>query len=91
MASKHIMPSGSRKPKGHDFATLARSVVERTIGEKLGYSPLDDPNAGKNPATAALGRPGAAPRQSGLGSGTVTKEAETDRQEGGGAWGKKGR
>jgi hypothetical protein len=50
----------TRSSKDHDFATLARSVVERTIGEKLDGSPLDDPNAGKNPAAVALGKLGGA-------------------------------
>jgi len=34
------MPSRSSKPKDHDFATVARRVVEQTIGEKLDGSPL---------------------------------------------------
>ena len=38
--------------------TVARRVVEQAIGEKLDGSPLDDPNAGKNPAAVALGRLG---------------------------------
>jgi hypothetical protein len=50
----------SRSSKDHDFATLARAVVERTIGEKLDGSPLDDPNTGKNPAAVALGKLGGA-------------------------------
>jgi hypothetical protein len=52
------MPTRSSKPKDHDFATVARHVVERAIGEKLDGSPLPDPNAGKNPAAVALGRLG---------------------------------
>jgi hypothetical protein len=52
------MPTRSSKPKDHDFATVARSVVEQAIGEKLDESPLPDPNAGKNPAAVALGRLG---------------------------------
>lgn len=35
------MPTGSGKPKGHDFAAVARRVVEQAIGEKLDGSPLD--------------------------------------------------
>jgi len=35
-------------------------VVEQAIGEKLDGSPLDDPNAGKNPAAVALGKLGGA-------------------------------
>lgn len=49
-----------RSSKDHDFATIARSVVEQAIGEKLDGSPLDDPNAGKNPAAVALGKLGGA-------------------------------
>ena len=52
------MPTRSSTPKDHDFATLARNVVEQTIGEKLDGSPLPDPNAGKNPAAVALGKLG---------------------------------
>lgn len=39
---------------------VARRVVEQAIGEKLDGSPLDDPNAGKNPAAVALGKLGGA-------------------------------
>ena len=54
------MPTRSSKPKDHDFATIARNVVEQAIGEKLDGSPLPDPNAGKNPAAVALGKLGGA-------------------------------
>ena len=54
------MPTRSSKPKDHEFATLARNVVEQAIGEKLDGSPLPDPNAGKNPAAVALGKLGGA-------------------------------
>lgn len=37
---------------------VARRTVEQAIGEKLDGSPLDDPNAGKNPNAVALGRLG---------------------------------
>jgi len=40
--------------------TVARSVVERAIGEQMDGSPLPDPNAGKNPAAVALGKLGGA-------------------------------
>ncbi len=57
-----IGPKSSKTPKGsskdHDFATIARNVVEQAIGEKLTGEPLDDPNAGKNPAAVALGKLG---------------------------------
>jgi hypothetical protein len=54
------MPTRSSKPKDHDFTTVARRVVEQAIGEKLSGAPLDDPNAGKNPAAVALGKLGGA-------------------------------
>ena len=38
--------------------TIGRHVVEQAIGEKLTGEPLDDPNAGKNPAAVALGKLG---------------------------------
>lgn len=46
--------------RDHDFATIARNVVEQAIGEKLDGSPLDNPDAGKNPAAVALGKLGGA-------------------------------
>jgi hypothetical protein len=52
----------SKEPKkrgtDHDFATVARRVVERAIGERLDGSPLPDKDAGKNPHAVALGRLG---------------------------------
>ena len=38
--------------------TVARSVVERAIGEHLDGTPLESPDAGKNPHAVALGRMG---------------------------------
>ena len=49
-----------RKGTDHDFATVARRVVEQAIGEKLDGSPLPDPDAGKNPHAVALGKLGGA-------------------------------
>ncbi len=40
--------------------TVGRRVVEQAIGQKLTGEPLDDPNAGKNPAAVALGKLGGA-------------------------------
>jgi hypothetical protein len=54
------MPTRSSRPKDHDFATVARRVAEQAIGAKLTGEPLDDPNAGKNPAAVALGKLGGA-------------------------------
>ncbi len=50
----------TRSSKDHDFATIARGVVEQAIGEKLTGEPLDDPHKGKNPAAVALGKLGGA-------------------------------
>lgn len=50
----------SRSSKDHDFATIARRVVEKAIGEHLDGTPLEDLNAGKNPAAVALGKLGGA-------------------------------
>jgi hypothetical protein len=58
MCHNPIMPS--RSSKDHDFATVGRRTVEKLIGEKLTGEPLDDPNAGKNPAAVALGKLGGA-------------------------------
>ena len=49
-----------KRSKDHDFATIARRVVEQAIGEHLDGTPLEDPNAGKNPAAVALGKLGGA-------------------------------
>lgn len=51
------MPRRSSKVKDHDFVTIARSVVEQSIGEKLDGSPLpQEPE--KNPHAVALGKLG---------------------------------
>jgi hypothetical protein len=47
-------------PRDHDFAAIARRVVEQAIGEQLDGFPLPDPNAGKNPAAVKLGKLGGA-------------------------------
>ena len=47
-----------KQTKGSRLRTIARSVVEQAIGEKLDGTVLDDPNAGKNPAAVALGKLG---------------------------------
>jgi len=59
-SSKLKQTTTRREGKSHDFATIARMVVEQAIGEKLDGSPLDDPDAGKNPAAVALGKLGGA-------------------------------
>jgi hypothetical protein len=47
-----------RPIKDHDFMTVARRVVEQAIGEQLDGTPLEDPNAGKNPAAVVRGKLG---------------------------------
>jgi hypothetical protein len=47
-----------RSSKDRDFATIARNVVERAIGERLDGSPLQESDKGKNAAAVALGRLG---------------------------------
>lgn len=52
------MQRRSSKPKDHDFAVIARGVVEQAIGEHLNGTALENPNSGKNPHAVALGRMG---------------------------------
>ncbi|MGO9095059.1 MAG: hypothetical protein ACLQGV_07530 [Bryobacteraceae bacterium] len=54
------MPTRSSKGKDHDFAVNSLRVVEQAIGEHIDGTPLEDPNAGKNPAAVALGKLGGA-------------------------------
>lgn len=49
-----------RSSKDRDFFAIARRVVEQAIGEQMDGTPLEDPNAGKNPAAVALGKLGGA-------------------------------
>ena len=44
--------------KERDFTIVARRIVEKAIGEHLDGSPLENPDAGKNPAAVALGKLG---------------------------------
>jgi hypothetical protein len=55
------MPTRSSKThRPKDLNLLARAIVEESIGEHLDGTPLDDPNAGKNPHAVAMGRLGGA-------------------------------
>jgi hypothetical protein len=63
-----------REGTPHDFTVTARRVVEQAIGERLDGSPLDDPDAGKNPAAVALGKLG------GQKGGRARAEALTPKQ-----------
>jgi hypothetical protein len=62
MPSRSSIKKSKPKREGtpHDFTLTARRVVEQAIGEKLTGEPLDDQNAGKNPAAVALGKLGGA-------------------------------
>lgn len=51
-------PKPTRQGTPHDFTVIARRVVEQAIGEKLSGEPLEDKDAGKNPAAVALGKLG---------------------------------
>jgi hypothetical protein len=42
-----------------DFMQVAREIVEKAIGEQMDGSPLENPDAGKNPAALALSKLGA--------------------------------
>jgi hypothetical protein len=67
----------TRPSKGHDFATVARSVVELAIGEKLDGSPLENPNAGKSQAAIARGKL-AGPKGGRSRAKNLTPEQRTD-------------
>jgi hypothetical protein len=56
----HGAGMAKRSGEKRDFMQIAREVVERAIGEQMDGSPLQDPDAGKNPAAVALGRLGGA-------------------------------
>ncbi len=58
MPKRSSITKTKRHDTEHDLTVVARRVVEQAIGEKLDGSPLDDPNAGKNPAAVALGKLG---------------------------------
>lgn len=49
-----------RTEKARDFFAIARRVVEQAIGEQMDGSPLEDPDAGKNPTAVARGKLGGA-------------------------------
>jgi len=47
-----------RSSKDHDFATVARNVVEKAIGQHLDGTPLENVHQGKNPHAVELGKLG---------------------------------
>jgi hypothetical protein len=55
-----ILRMPTRSSKDRDFFTNARRVVEQAIGEHMDGTPLENPDAGKNPAAVALGKLGGA-------------------------------
>jgi hypothetical protein len=58
--AKRTKAAPAKRPgtsRDHDFATIARNVVEQAIGEKLDGTPLE-PKPEKNPAAVALGKLG---------------------------------
>jgi len=57
--SWHHVFMPSRASKGRDFFANARRVVEQAIGEHMDGTPLENPDAGKNPAAVALSKLGA--------------------------------
>lgn len=68
------MPKQSAK--GRDFAVNAFRVVEKAIGEHMDGTPLENPDAGKNPAAVALGKLGGAKG----GAARVTKLSSDQRK-----------
>lgn len=59
-ATGHHNDMPKRSSTDRDFAVNAFRVVEQAIGEHMDGTPLEDPDAGKNPAAVALGRMGGA-------------------------------
>ena len=59
-ATRHHIDMPKRSSTDRDFAVNAFRVVEQAIGEHMDGTPLEDPNAGKNPAAVALGKLGGA-------------------------------
>lgn len=49
-----------RSGEKRDFMQIARGVVERAVGERMDGTPLEDPDADKNPSAVALGKLGGA-------------------------------
>ena len=80
-----VMPT-TKRVKDRDFSVIARLVVEQAIGEKLDGSPLDDPNAGKDPHAMALGAKGGKARAANL---TKRKLKEIGKKGAAARWGKK--
>lgn len=77
-SSKRKKPAApKREGTAHDFTVTARRVVEQAIGEKLDGSPLDNPDAGKNPAAVALGKLGG--KKGGLARATKLTATEKRR------------
>jgi len=48
----------TRSSKDHDFATVARRVVEQAIGEHLDGTPLEEPDAREESSGSRIGKAG---------------------------------
>jgi hypothetical protein len=79
------MPT-KKRVEDRDFSVIARQVVEQAIGEKMDGSPLDDPNAGKDPSAMALGAKGGKARAANL---TKRKLKQIGKKGAEARWGKK--
>jgi hypothetical protein len=80
MRDNEIVPTHSSTGKDHDFATVAKRVVEQAIGEQWDRSPLPDKDKGKNPAA---GRARRCEGRGGTGGGAITRQARGDCKESG--------
>jgi hypothetical protein len=67
-----------RASKDRDFMTVARRVVEHAIGDG---TPLEDPDAGKNPAALAVSKLGAIERRKGEGGKALSCKTLSHRQK----------
>jgi hypothetical protein len=73
-----------------DFSVIARHVVEQAIGEKLDGTPLEDPDAGKNPHAVALGKLGGAKGGAARAANLTKRKLKAIGKKGAEArWGKK--
>src|ERR1700720_550423 len=69
-----------------DFVTVARRVVEHAIGEHLDGTPLEDPDAGKNPAALALSKLGASKGRKGETQKALARKGKESRESPSHGW-----
>jgi hypothetical protein len=81
LISCHDENMPGRASKDRDFMTVARRVVEHAIGEHLDGTPLEDPDAGKNPAALAVSKLGAIERRKGEGGKALSCKTLSHRQK----------